>query len=354
MTGDIPGIFSHYGISNPDVDTLVDGTVGRNGNVTVNGQVVATNAVSTGRHFIPGSTHVKSINVYERPTSVSFRSSSLPAFVKMENGQFKHAIIKSCGNPVKAVPVKKEVKKVPVKKEVVKKVPVKKEVKKPAVKIEKKVSKKEVKKHEQFAYTITVRNTGETTLNDVTVVDRAPSGVSFVEAENTTATEFRTTLDSMPIGASETFTINAKMDHEVKGEIKNIACVKTREIKRETCAEAVHRMRIVKKVKELPPKEEPAPEPEPEPEPEEPQPQPEPEPEPEEPQPVKKVVKKKIVEVPREEPIREEPREVEGKESEVRTMPVTGPGLVFGAAGSISVATYLGSLAYSFLRRRLL
>lgn len=81
----------------------VDGIVFKDGRVMVGGSTVATNALSVGRSFIAGST--KDGSVWERPTSVSFVAESIPAFVNMEGGTFHYAVIKSCGNPVRATPV---------------------------------------------------------------------------------------------------------------------------------------------------------------------------------------------------------------------------------------------------------
>lgn len=69
--------------------------------------LVATNAMTTGRQNMPGSTQDSSggVTFYRRPPSVSFQSASLPAFVVMNNGKFDFAIIASCGNPVTATPV---------------------------------------------------------------------------------------------------------------------------------------------------------------------------------------------------------------------------------------------------------
>jgi hypothetical protein len=85
--------------------STVNGTVYKDGRVVVNGKTVATKATSVGRHNLPGST--KDGTVYSRPTSVSFVAQSIPAWVYMEKGTFKYAILKSCGNPVKATPVPK-------------------------------------------------------------------------------------------------------------------------------------------------------------------------------------------------------------------------------------------------------
>lgn len=79
----------------------VDGEVTKDGKVIVNGRVVATNAKSTGRDYMPGS--VKSGSLWLRPTSVSFDADRIQAWVFVKNGEFKWAILKSCGNTVEAV-----------------------------------------------------------------------------------------------------------------------------------------------------------------------------------------------------------------------------------------------------------
>lgn len=104
-------IFSFFGITSQDIanlpNTAVAGTVTRSGNVIVNGQMVATNAVTAGLQNIPGSTPEMTSGVafFERPPSVSFVSDNLDAFVVMNNGQFMFAILASCGNPVIATSV---------------------------------------------------------------------------------------------------------------------------------------------------------------------------------------------------------------------------------------------------------
>lgn len=118
-------VFARFGISGSDVANLdsnaMSGVVTRSGDViltqqadcqqfnqrTDGGCVVATNAMTAGRQNIAGSTMGSSggITFFERPPSVSFTSSQLPAFVVMNNGRFDFAIIASCGNPVKATPV---------------------------------------------------------------------------------------------------------------------------------------------------------------------------------------------------------------------------------------------------------
>ncbi|MBI3983920.1 PKD domain-containing protein [Candidatus Microgenomates bacterium] len=82
----------------------VSGVVTKSGNVLVDGKVVATNAYSFGHNYKPGS--VKVGDMWKRPTTVSFQSSQLEAYVYMKDGVFQWAVLKSCGNPVTAQPVK--------------------------------------------------------------------------------------------------------------------------------------------------------------------------------------------------------------------------------------------------------
>lgn len=104
-------IFANMGISDQNVtnmtSTAVAGQVTTSGLVIVSGQTVATQAISAGRQNFPGSTPVQTsgFTFYKRPTSVSFASSPLDAFVVMQNNRFAFAVLASCGNPVTAVPV---------------------------------------------------------------------------------------------------------------------------------------------------------------------------------------------------------------------------------------------------------
>lgn len=102
--GDIGKIYSAFGISRSDLSgDFREGVVWRNGNVTVDGKVVGTNAMTAGRNF--GGTPIPGTNAGKYPTS-KFATEGQTAFVKMVNGKFSFAIIKSCGNPVTANPPK--------------------------------------------------------------------------------------------------------------------------------------------------------------------------------------------------------------------------------------------------------
>jgi hypothetical protein len=103
-------IYSRFGISNSEIQglstTAVAGAVTKSGNVYANGHLVATGALTAGRQFISRSTRrtVDGTTFYTRPPSVSFLNNSLSAYVVMQDGQFKFAILSSCGNPVTAHP----------------------------------------------------------------------------------------------------------------------------------------------------------------------------------------------------------------------------------------------------------
>jgi len=102
-------IYGHYGLSESDILNASSkakmGRVYKDGRVTVDGKVVATNAYSIGRHNMSGSSKISigGKTYYERKTSVSFAADYIVAFVFLDaNGDFRAAILTSCGNPVRA------------------------------------------------------------------------------------------------------------------------------------------------------------------------------------------------------------------------------------------------------------
>jgi hypothetical protein len=115
----IHDIYSWFGISSSDVNSLGSDAV--TGYATDAGDVytgtpggshtlVATGALTGGRQDIGGnkSTQEKygATSFWVRPPSVSFASTALKAYVVMKNGVFQYAVLYSCGNPIKATPVK--------------------------------------------------------------------------------------------------------------------------------------------------------------------------------------------------------------------------------------------------------
>lgn len=101
---DLKQIFNHFGVGIPAIRSAntVPGFVRSDNTVWVGEKQVATGALAAGRKFMPGST--KSGSVWLRPPSTTFKSSQLEAFVHLQDGKFKWAIIKSCGNFVSAKP----------------------------------------------------------------------------------------------------------------------------------------------------------------------------------------------------------------------------------------------------------
>lgn len=161
----LQAIYGMFGIDGNGIESAhtVDGEVHADGRVTVNGATIATSALSSGRQFMEGSS--KKGDIYTRPTSVSFRSGSIPAFVHMENGVFKWAVIKSCGNPVTAIPVEQ---------------PKPPQEKHPRFSLEKKADDTSVKAGATITYTIKIKNTGDITLTDLRHVDELSEGLAYV------------------------------------------------------------------------------------------------------------------------------------------------------------------------------
>ena len=101
-------IFRYFGITSDTVNNkkVSSGYVTRGGDVVVDGKVVADNAVTAGRQYIAGGSKKVSYSgttFYTRKPSVSFQQSSLSAYVFFNSdGTFAGAVVKDCGNPVKA------------------------------------------------------------------------------------------------------------------------------------------------------------------------------------------------------------------------------------------------------------
>ncbi len=110
--GDVKAAYNYFGITDGMVSgttaTIKEGQVNRNGNVIVDGNVIATGAITAGRHDRTGSTQFTAggSTFYQRPASVGLVSdTTLEAYVMVDkNGQFLGAVLKPCGNPVKATP----------------------------------------------------------------------------------------------------------------------------------------------------------------------------------------------------------------------------------------------------------
>lgn len=164
-------IYDYFDITGKDINNMKQfaksGKVNKNGNVTVDGKIVATNARTAGRLNIAGSTRVthQGTTFYTRTPSVSFLSNSLDAYVIMENGAFSYAILASCGNPVSA-----------------------KATAHPAYQLDKTVRNEggswkenvDIKYGETVEFRVVVKNTGNAPVTNLHIRDRLPSQLTYV------------------------------------------------------------------------------------------------------------------------------------------------------------------------------
>lgn len=95
-------VYAAFGINKADVTGMVDGVVWRNGNVTVGNTIVATGARDAARNL--GGTPIAGTSGAAITSVSTFGDEGQKAMIKMVNGQFKFAIVTSCGNPVTAKP----------------------------------------------------------------------------------------------------------------------------------------------------------------------------------------------------------------------------------------------------------
>lgn len=266
-----------FGISSSvfygSLGSMQNGYVTRDNKVVVGGRVVATNAWTAGRHYIPGSYKMNGVSAYYRHPSVSFKQYSLQAFVKFDSaGKFQFAIIKACGNPVTGTPT-----------------PPPTPVAKPGMKIEKKVriagsnsawqENVKVVPGQKIEYVIGVTNTGNTTLTNVNVRDALPTGVAYVANSTRLVTSYgvnkpitgvagatAVNIGNMPAGSTAfiflTATAPAANDTRIKvcdtgaTTLRNMAYVKPDQLPRQenpadinTCRPTKPDFKIEKKVK---------------------------------------------------------------------------------------------------------
>lgn len=107
--GDLGKVYGAFGISRADLNgSFVDGIVWRDGRVTVDGHVVATNARTAGRWYNPTSemNYIPGTDRAYKMSTSHFANAGQTAMLKFNSeGKFLFAVIKSCSNPVVANPV---------------------------------------------------------------------------------------------------------------------------------------------------------------------------------------------------------------------------------------------------------
>lgn len=104
--GDLPAIFSHFGISAAEVKGLNNnvtiGEVHANGTVWVDGKLIGVNALTSGRTKTTNSVAIPGTNAYTRPPSDSFAqpTTRIKIFIGNATEAKPWAVITSCGNPL--------------------------------------------------------------------------------------------------------------------------------------------------------------------------------------------------------------------------------------------------------------
>ena len=257
-TPGLRNIFNGMGLTSDIVNksTVKEGVTTKSGLVIVDGKTVATGATSAGRlvHSARYTTHTYGgTKYYVSANADAFLSDNLAVYVFFDkNGIFQGAVIKDCGNPLKANPVKPTPKPAPPAEKTIevcrlkdKKYPVEikesefdknkysknpEDCKTPGVSITKKVDgvdHKAVETGVEFTYQIRVLNTGETDLKNVVVKDDAEEGVEFIGSSHGTVTtrSWTYTIDELKKGEHQDFTISAEVPEYQAGKIKNTVCV---------------------------------------------------------------------------------------------------------------------------------
>lgn len=105
--GDLPAIYTHYGVNPAELNGARSGYVTPDGKVVVDGKTVATGAYTAGRQPKPQS-HPITIGgkIYYERNNTSNLARNFDVFAVFDQFErFKYAVIKDCGNPVPATPV---------------------------------------------------------------------------------------------------------------------------------------------------------------------------------------------------------------------------------------------------------
>lgn len=170
QAGDVQRVYNAFGINRNELDGMQEGVVWKDGRVTIGrDKVVARNATTAGRWNNPTADMTRIPNTdraYKMSTS-HFVDEGQIAYIKMVNGTFKFAVIRTCGNPVSANPVKDEPPAKPA-------VTIAKEVKTVGGNWQESVT---VKPGDQVKYRVMITNSGNVTLNKLTLQDVLPTGI---------------------------------------------------------------------------------------------------------------------------------------------------------------------------------
>jgi uncharacterized repeat protein (TIGR01451 family) len=168
---DVQKIFKYAGASDSlvddmDSDNTVFADVHRNGDITVDGHKIATDAHVAARFSVAGAKHISGTNAYMRSTKSSFAHETERAIIRLDDsGKMLFGVILDCGNAVMA------------------------NAKEPDYKITKEVRVKgsgdfhsniTIKPGTHVTYRITVKSTGDIPVKNVIVKDHLPSSAHYV------------------------------------------------------------------------------------------------------------------------------------------------------------------------------
>jgi PKD repeat protein len=103
--GDLHTIYARFGLQPGDIDRFANtarpGLIYRNGDVTVDGRLVATNSSTIGRDPQPGSSNldIGGVNYFLTPNDRVFLSDPIPVMVMMSGDHIDFIVMQACGNP---------------------------------------------------------------------------------------------------------------------------------------------------------------------------------------------------------------------------------------------------------------
>lgn len=240
-TGDLKTIFAHYGLDESKYDRFASsaraGKSVPNGDIKVDGKVVATGGRSLGRK---AKTHSTPVTI----GSSTYHESALGDVTKYENdvlvlfdanNNVEFVVMNICGNPIRVdqpAPAP-----TPTPTPVTTPKPAPEKSKKPKIEVQKTVGDSRgetiaAQEGDEFTYYITVRNIGETKLTDIKIHDKPSTRITLLEvSEGNIADNIWThTIGSLEVGEEIEFTVRAKLTGFNSFSQSNKVCVDAKEI----------------------------------------------------------------------------------------------------------------------------
>ncbi len=244
--GDLKAIYAHYGLAESDYDrfssSAKSGKSSPNGDIKVDGKVVATGGHSLGRNEKTTSSPVRiGLKVYHE--------SKLGDVTKYENDvlvlfdgddQVEFVVMNICGNPIRVdQPEEEEVKEAETK-PVASTKPAKQTRDYPKIEVQKTVGESRnetisANEGDEFTYYIVVKNTGDTKLTEIKIYDKPSTRITFQEASEGSIKDnvWTHTISSLESGAELEFTVKAKLTGYNSFSQINKVCVDAKELSAE-------------------------------------------------------------------------------------------------------------------------